>query len=412
MKSQMQWVNALSTKPSLEAAISEVAEQITAALNGSPADVGILFISSAYASDYPRLLPLLLEQIPLKTLIGCGGGGIVGTKSNGQILEIEETAAISLSVGCLPDVRIHSFHVLDSDLPDLDDPPNAWIELLGVSPEEKPHFILLSEPFTTGISNLLEGLDFVYPESVKVGGLSSSGVANCLFYYVSGSRPTIYQEGTIGLVLSGEIILEAVVAQGCRPIGDPYMITKGERNIILELSDQEFGAQSLPPLDALRNLLESLDDQDRQLAQSSLFVGLARDEFQMQLKHGDFLIRNLLGVDPRAGAMAIGDKVRSGQRMQFHLRDSQTSAQDLEYLLQLYRDTHTSQKPALGALMFSCLGRGQGLYEQANFDSSLFSKYFPNIKLGGFFGNGEIGPVAKRTFLHGYTSVFAIVRER
>ncbi len=410
MTSQMQWVNALSTKPSLEGAICEVAEQIKRVLTGSP-DLGILFISSAYASDYPRLLPLLLEELPLKTLIGCGGGGIVGIRGNGRIEEVEETAAISLSVAYLPKAKVHSFHVLDSALPDLDDPPSAWIELLGIEPHERPHFILLSEPSVTGINNLLDGLDFVYPDSVKVGGLSSSPVENCLFYYAPDSPPTIYQEGIIGLALAGEIIVEAVVAQGCRPIGDPYMITKGERNIILELSDQEFGAKSYPPLEALRNLLESLDDKDRQLAQSSLFVGLARDEFKMQLKQGDFLIRNLLGVDPRAGAMAIGDKVRSGQRIQFHLRDAQTSLQDLEYFLQDYQEKNSYQNPPLGALMFSCLGRGQGLYGSPNFDSTLFSKYFPGTSLGGFFCNGEIGPVGGLTFLHGYTSVFAIVRE-
>ena len=73
------------------------------------------------------------------------------------------------------------------------------------------------------------------------------------------------------------------------------------------------------------------------------------------------------------------------------------------------------EKPAssdiLGALIFSCLGRGENLYEKPDFDSGLFQRYFANVPLAGFFGNGEIGPVGGRTFLHGYTSAFALFRQ-
>ena len=413
MTDQMQWVNALSTSPSLERAISEVTAQVQESLRGRIADVGILFISSAYTSDYPRLLPLLLEKLPLNILIGCGGGGIVGTRADNEIAEVQESPALSLSVACLPGVKIHSFHLVDSNLPDLDAPPSAWSNCVGIDPEENPQFILLSEPFSSRINDLLQGLDFVYPSSVKVGGLSSAGVANCLFYFnaSSGFPPSVYPDGTVGLAFSGNIIVESIVAQGCRPIGNTYLVTKGERNIILELSDGEMNSSSYPPLEMLRNLMQTLDERDRELAQSSLFIGLARDEFKLQLKQGDFLIRNLLGVDPRVGAMAIGDRVRSGQRIQFHLRDADTSAKDLEFLLQNYQENNSYGLPPIGGLLFSCLGRGEGLYGEANFDSNLFRKYFPDIVLSGFFCNGEIGPVTGRTFLHGYTSVFAIFRQ-
>jgi len=407
MKDRIQWVNALSTNPSLEGAISEIVTNINQKMDRTP-DIAILFVSSAFASDYPRLLPLLLNRLPLKTLIGCGGGGIVGVNSGNQIREIEETAAISLSVAYLPNVKVNSFHILDSDLPDLDDPPKAWVDCLGIAAEDNPHFILLGEPFASGTNNLLAGLDFVYPNSVKVGGLSSAGIANSLFYLSPNSSPTLYQEGTIGLALSGDIIVDAIVAQGCRPIGKPYLITQGERNIILELSSTEDSTKFSPPLEILRSLMDSLSESDRKLAQTSLFVGMARDEFKMHLSQGDFLIRNLLGVDPKAGAMAIGDRVRSGQRMQFHLRDAKTSAQDLDILFEQYQENKNNSNIPVGALMFSCLGRGQGLYKEENFDSNLYSKYFPNGILGGFFCNGEIGPVGRNTFLHGYTSVFAI----
>ncbi|MEO8892444.1 MAG: FIST C-terminal domain-containing protein, partial [Coleofasciculaceae cyanobacterium] len=145
--------------------------------------------------------------------------------------------------------------------------------------------------------------------------------------------------------------------------------------------------------------------------QHSLFVGVARDEFKQTLGHGDFLIRNLLGVDQRVGAIAIGGRVRTGQRIQFHLRDARTSQEDLELLLQSYQAESSKSPAAVGALMFACLGRGEGLYGEADFDSRLFQRYLNNIQLGGFFCNGEIGPVGGGTFLHGYTSVFGICRQ-
>lgn len=415
MDNQIKWANALSTLPSLEAAVLEVVERAQLSLQ-APADLGIVFISSAYASEYSRLMPLLQAQLTVPALIGCGGGGIIGTNQLGLTQEVEGEAALSLSLAHLPGVKVHTFHLRGETLPDLDSSPDNWVEQVGVAPSEQPHFVLLADPVSSKISDLLEGLDFAYPGSVKVGGLASSSMGSNAGLFCNYK---LYREGTVGVALTGKIVLETIVAQGCRPIGQPYRVTKGERNILLELAlADETGVaschdQSRSPLEVLQELIQSLSEADQQLAQHSLFVGVARDGFKQQLRQGDFLIRNLLGVDPRAGAIAIGDHVRPGQRIQFHLRDARTSAEDLELLLQTYQQEvvgETPAVPATGALMFSCLGRGEGLYEQPNFDSQLFHRYLKNIPLGGFFCNGEIGPVGGSTFLHGYTSVFGICR--
>jgi small ligand-binding sensory domain FIST len=330
-------------------------------------------------------MPLLQERLQIPALIGCSGGGIVGIDRQGEAQEVEGEPALSLTLMHLPNVGVRAFHITADDLPDLDSPPDAWVEVIGVSPQEQPQFVLLSDPFSAKINELIEGLDFAYPGAVKVGGLASAGLM--------GVRT--------GLFCNYHI----------------YQVVKGERNIVLELTeDESLGLRTSnqpgrAALEVLRHLIQDLSEADRQLAQNnSLFVGVARDEFKQQLGRGDFLIRNLLGVDPRAGALAIGDRVRPGQRIQFHLRDAQASAEDLEVLLQNYRDDG-SNSSAVGALMFSCLGRGKGLYGEPNFDSRLFHRYLPNIPLGGFFCNGEIGPVSGSTFLHGYTSVFGICRQ-
>jgi small ligand-binding sensory domain FIST len=352
-------------------------------------------------SEYSRLLPLLAEKLSVPVLIGCSAGGVIGKKQAGETEEIEAEPALSLTLAHLPGVEIRPFHIVAEELPDSDSSPTAWIDLLGVPPSVVPQFILLSSPFASGTNDLLQGLDFAYPGSVVVGGQASSGFMNGRVGLFCNDK--LYREGTVGIALSGNIVLDTIVAQGCRPIGEPLQVTKAERNIIVELDEKV-------PLVVLRNLISSLSEEDRTLAQHSLFVGLAMDEFRLNLHSGDFLIRNILGVDPNAGAIAIGDRIRAGQRLQFHLRDAEASAQDLEILLQEYQSQNASEPSPVGALMFTCLGRGTGLYGKPNFDSQLFSRYLHDLPMGGFFCGGEIGPVSGRTFLHGYTSVFAICR--
>ncbi len=415
MANPIQWANALSTRPSLETAVAEVVDRVQQSLRADP-HLGLVFISSAYASEYSRLMPLLKERLSVPVLIGCGGSGIIGMNAQGEPQELEGEPALSLSLAHLPDVSVHAFYIPTDNLPDLDSPPSAWVELVGVPPQEQPQFILLAQPFTAGVNDLLQGLDFAYPGSIKVGGLASAsamGAPSGLF-----CNYKLYRDGIVGVALSGNIVIETIVAQGCRPIGQTYQVTLCERNILLELAEQDGTklttdeTQSRPPLEILRDLIQSLSEADRQLAQHSLFVGVARDEFKQQLGHGDFLIRNLLGVDPRVGAIAIGDRVRPGQRIQFHLRDARTSEEDLELLLQRYRKQESHATDAAGALMFSCLGRGERLYGKPDFDSKLFRRYLKTIPMSGFFCNGEIGPVGGSTFLHGYTSVFGICRSK
>jgi small ligand-binding sensory domain FIST len=412
LKSSMRWASALSTRPFLEAAVEEVVSQAQTSLAVS-ADLGIVFISSAFASEYSRLLPLLREKLPGVPLIGCSGGGIVGMTQRGKTREVEGEPSISLMLAHLPGVDVQPFYVSAGDLPDLDSPPDTWTNLIGVSVSESPNFIVLAD--LSRVNDLLQGLDFAYPGAPKVGGLASSGMlggSTGLF----GDR--FYREGAVGFALSGNIVMDTIVAQGCRPIGKPYWVTEGDRNILLAM--QEDDGSGLPsescrmkrsPLEQLQELVQGLSEDDQQLAQQNhIFVGVAQNGFKENLEQGDFLIRNLLGVDPRVGAIAIGDLIRPGQRIQFHLRDAETSAEDLDLLLRQYK--RAGYPSPTGALMFSCLGRGEGLYGEPNFDSQMMSEYLSEIAIAGFFCSGEIGPVGGSTFLHGYTSVFGICREK
>ncbi len=397
----MKWFSSVSTRVSLESAVQEVAEQVLDALDGRSPDLGLVFISNTFTSEYPRLMPLLAERIKIKHLIGSSGVGIVG---DGQ--ELEDIPALTLMVGHLPNVGIQTFHLKDHQLPDLDASPDRWQELINVKTEDQPDFVILGDSFSFPINDFLRGLDFAYPLAVKVGGMvSSSGMgASALFCDSGEGKYKIYRDGLVGVAVWGDIAIDAVVAQGCRPIGKALQVSDCDRNIILSLEDQS-------PLLALQNIVNDLSEQDRDLAQHSLFVGVVMNEFQSTPRQGDFLIRNIIGVDPKSGAIAVADRIRPGQRIQLHLRDGKASAEDLEEALIRY-ETDYDPEHACAALMFACVGRGERLYGKPSFDSSLFKEHMGKIPLSGFFCNGEIGPVGGTTFLHGYTSSFGIFRNK
>ena len=213
----------------------------------------------------------------------------------------------------------------------------------------------------------------------------------------------VHREGVVGVALSGAIEVDTVVAQGCRPVGAPMFVTRARENLLYEIDGRS-------ALQVLQELYRSLSPEDQNLARGSLFLGIEMKEAQAEYQQGDFLIRNLLGSEEESGALVVGALLQEPMVVQFHLRDSRTSADDLNLRLQ----RHVAHAPtgAEGAILFSCLGRGAGLYGEPNHDSDRLREHLGAVPIAGFFCNGEIGPVQGKTFLHGYTSAFALFRPR
>jgi small ligand-binding sensory domain FIST len=390
----MRWASAASDEARLEPALARAASLVRAQLDGCRPDLVLAFVSPHHAGGFERVPARLGEAFPGALLLGCSGGGVIG---GGR--EIEQRPGVSLTATFLPGVAVTPFHLDNGALPAPDAEPEAWSQRLGVDPLGAPQFIVLSDPFSFDAESLIRGLDRAYPGSTTVGGIASGGRSvgsNALFL---GER--VHHGGAVGVALSGNVVVDAIVAQGCRPIGEPMFVTACDRNVIRTLDGR-------PPLAVLQQLHDTLPPRDRQLARHSLFLGIVMKEDRQQYGQGDFLIRNLIGIDQSTGALAIGALVDPTAIVQFHLRDAETSAQDLEHLLERQRRADPSTPP--GALLFSCLGRGQFLYGRPDHDTDLFRRYFGEVPLGGFFCNGEIGPVHGTTFLHGYTSAFALFR--
>jgi small ligand-binding sensory domain FIST len=391
----MRWVSALSDAKALPIALQETIHKVKDALGAQKPDLVLIFVSSEFRAGYETIAPAIQTSLGARLILGCSGGGVVGAGK-----EVEHEPALTITAAVLPDVTLTPFRVADSSLPDLDVSPRAWHQLAGVSPAEQPHFIVLADPFSIRVENLLMGLDYAYPRSVKVGGLASGAAQpgeNALFF-----NSVCYRSGAVGLAMSGNIALDALVAQGCRPIGKPMRVTRCDRNILMELEGE-------PPLNVLRDLYTQLEPRDQNLLQNALFLGLVMDPLKSHFTQGDFLIRNIVGLDTDKGILAVGALLREGQLVQFHLRDKQTSMDDLDQVLNTYL-SRSGHDQVAGALLFSCLGRGAYLYGKPSHDTRLFQKRLGNIPISGFFCNGEIGPVGGTTYLHGYTSCFALFR--
>ena len=405
---------ALATEASLQGAVDAVAKQ----LQGSgPADLALVFASASYASDLQRLLPLLQSQLKSKHWLGCVGGGVVGTDTAGKPHELEHAPALSVTLLRLPGAELRPFAIDTAELPDLDGPAEPWQHLLQAPGDElatMPSMLLLVDPSCPAINDLISGLDYACPQAAKLGGIAgqhSASHGSLLFSHGSDQQSGVttggVTTGAVGCLIGGSWRLDPLVAQGCRPIGPVLEVEQAQRNVVLEVSE---GSKRRSPVAALQSILTSLSPDERELAKNSLFLGVGRSNFnQAASQTGNssaFLVRNLIGIDPRNGAVAVAERMRAGQQVQFQLRDGTTSRQELRQLLERQR----LQQPApLAALVFACLGRGQGLYGERDGDVSPCRQAFADVPIAGAFCNGEIGPVAGSTHLHGYTASWAFL---
>ena len=390
----MQIVSAASQHVETSQAVVQVLEQIQRELAGNDPDFLALFVTAEHAARFATIARSLQDVWPGVCLVGCGATSVIG---DGH--ELERGPAISLLAVQWPGVSFAPFHLTGEAVAAGAARPETLRAPLGGSDDEPTCVLLLSDPFTPGTDALLPSLDQALPGATVLGGVASGATAPGQTPLAAGSH--FASEGVVGVSLSGEIEVETVVAQGCRPIGAPLFVTSGQDGVISTLDGR-------PPMTILQELFEAGDPRERALLQSSLFLGIQMEAGRSAYGQGDFLVRNLVGVDEERGAIAVAADLEPNDVVQFHLRDAHAASEDLQLALR----SHTRLRERLrGALLFSCLGRGEGLYGVADHDTKLLRSQLGPVPVAGFFGNGEIGPVAGRTHLHAYTSAFGLLCE-
>jgi small ligand-binding sensory domain FIST len=354
-------------------------------------DFGLLFMSSHFGEKAEECSRAIREGLAPRVLLGCTGEGIIGSEE-----EIERSPAVTLVVAQFPNVELTPVLLPAVELQRAHSEGRSPLESAEL-PDAIKLFLMVADPFTTPMDHLLDSYNETFPGVPVIGGLASGARSpgkNALLV-----NDQVVRDGAVAVAFSGDVAVDIIVSQGCRPVGTPLEVTEARDNVIRHLEGQ-------PPLDHIQALVEELSGDDRELLRNGLFVGRAIDPSKEVLGRGDFLIRGVTGLDQKNGAIAVGDFIEEGEIVQFHLRDAVTAREDLEMML---TPQSLFGQPS-GAFLFSCNGRGTRLYNKPNGDISPIREFFPSINLAGFFCAGEIGPIGGKNFLHGHTASLALIR--
>jgi small ligand-binding sensory domain FIST len=379
----------LSLDEDARRAATEAASAASDALDGSGADLAVVFASAGHAASAEDVLEAVHDVAGPGGLIGCLAEAVVGGP-----LEVEGRPAVSVWLGSFPG-DVETFH-MGFARTESGGAFHGWRFQSNAS-EGAPVHLLICDPFTFPADLLLQHLNDDLPGSLVIGGNASGaelGRGTILFHDRS-----IRREGAVGARLPATVASRMLVSQGCRPIGQAFVVTRAEGNVIHELGGH-------PPLERLRETVSALGPPDRELISHGLHLGRVIDEYRPEHGMGDFLIRGVLGADPQTGAMAVGDHLEVGQTVRFHVRDAATADEELRYMLD--REVRELRGRPSGALLFTCNGRGTRLFPAPNHDAELVSSYLGGAPLAGFFCAGELGPVGGKNFLHGFTASLAI----
>ena len=380
----LQFAAALSTDADPRAAVREACKEVRDRLGGK-IDLAVAFYSHRYGPAVAELPQLLDDALHAGTMLSCNGDSIVG-----GLREVEEGPALSVWAARLPGVSTVPKHLEFQRTPE---GPTivGWPEAIVGPWPTGASLVVLGGPFSFPAYWLLERLNADRPGIPVIGGMASGAHGPGKNRVAIGKQS--YTSGAAAVLLQGPLRVQTVVSQGCRPIGAPLVITKAEGQLIQGLGGR-------PPLEVIQELFAGLSNEDRALMQRGLHIGRVINEYQPTFGPGDFLIRNCLGAERETGALAVGEFMRPGQTVQFHIRDAESADRELSELLQ----AAAGGSAPLGGLLFTCNGRGTRLFDTADHDAGLVQRQWPGLPLAGFFAQGELGPVGGKNFLHGFTA--------
>ena len=364
---------AISEHPEPAIAIGDAIGHVIDELGVEP-DLAAIFVTAHFRDHLADMAAAVQTLLRPGVLVGVTAESIVGGAR-----EVEERPGVSLWAGRTGAARPVRLEAQRDD--------EGW-SVVGLAVDElRDHtLVLLADPYSFPVDALLAGLRSEVPDAVVIGGLASAGSSP------GGNRLTLgaeaFRDGAVGALIPNAPGMRTIVSQGCRPIGEPLIVTRSSGNLIEELAGR-------PPLERLQQTFDSASEDDRSLMQRGLHMGIVIDERKAEFTRGDFLIRGLVGVDRSTGAIAVGDEVPLGTTVQFQVRDASSADEDLRHML---REVHGE-----AALVFTCNGRGSYLFGEPNHDAALVVDH-AGPATAGFFCAGELGPIGGANFLHGFTA--------
>jgi small ligand-binding sensory domain FIST len=375
-----------------EAGLQKWAEALRDQLDGQRVTLGLVFMAPKFFSHAKQILEIVRVHAQVPLLAGCSSSSLIYGEQ-----EIEENPGLTLGLYALPGAELKAFHFTQSQVEEANG-PGYWRVETGLEPEQTNGWLTFIDPFHLDSETWLKTWNEAYAPLPVLGGLASGDPHEQLTQiYLNGE---VFDEGGVALSVGGDVRLAGVTSQGCTPIGDTWTLTKVEQNIIHQIGNR-------PAYEVLAETFNALTPDEQQKARGNLFIGLVVNEYLEEFHRGDFLIRNLLGADPRSGSIAVGALPRPGQTVQFQRRSAAAATEDMNELLNRAKGQIGDAK-IYGGCLCCCNGRGQNLFGHPNHDAEMVQKQLGPLGLAGFFCNGEIGPIGEKNFLHGYTASLAL----
>jgi small ligand-binding sensory domain FIST len=372
----------LSTIPAAPEAALQAAREAKASIDGA-VDLSCLFLSPAHLAQAEAAAAAIREELRPRHLIGCVAQGVLG-----RAREVEQGPAVAVWAASLPGARLEPFHATTLDMED-------GVAVAGFPEQLDPAVVvMLVDPYSFPAGPFLAKLNEERPELPLVGGIAAGGDGPGEQALIVDDE--IHGEGAVGVAVSDVHVL-TIVSQGCAPVGRDAVVTRAEGNIVYELAGQ-------PALERLRAEIAALEPEQQRLAAQGILAGIVIDENRSDYGRGDYLMRGVLGADESTGAIAVGERVRVGQTLRFHVRDARSADEDLRGAVA----QAVQPGEAAGALVFTCNGRGTNMFPTPDHDARTVSDALGSDRLAGFFCGGEIGPVGGQAFLHGFTATLAV----
>jgi small ligand-binding sensory domain FIST len=379
----------LATGGTADNAALEASLQALERTGGDRADLALVFVTGDARAHAHEALHAVRRVTGARAVLGCSGTGILTERR-----EVEDEPAVAvLAVRC---ERLVATPFLFEQQGERQDLGNEVAQQVGATVAEGGSVLVLPDAIGCNppalLAQLHETLGFV-----PVLGAVAAGTPMFELYNTDAAEGAL-----VGVALSGLTSLIGV-AQGCAPIGEPFVITRAEANVIHHIGNR-------PALEMLEVAIRALPGAADRVRRAGVFAGLAMDPAKSPLERGDFLVRNLVGADRASGAIAVAEGVRVGQTVQFQIRDAQAAREDLRSMLEELRTRLAGRQPAFGCY-FNCAGRGRGLFGVSDHDVTQIREHLGDFPLVGFFGNGEFAPIGRRNFFHNYTGALVVFPE-
>jgi len=385
-----------SSHGTTQKAVEEAAGAAMAQAGVNKADAVLVFFTVDHAANREPLIDGLRRTTGTDRVLGSSAAGILTQKG-----EVEGSQGLAVLVFSSDQIQSDAF--LFKPLRERDQEIGHEIANAGRRRGEGSSLLILLPDTYNGqpqplLQSLHEGAGFV---PVVGAGSSESGMARAT-YQLCGDEVTT--NSVAGMHLSGSFDAAIDITQGCQPITEPMVITKAEKNLIVEINHR-------PALEVFARLLKGGLAEDLRRALMVLFVGLPADRAQNSVAPGKYVVRNIIGLDPQKGVLGVAEEVTDGEAMIFTLRDGERAREDLNQMLRRQAEKLGGKKPAFG-VYFNCCARGSSLYGIPGIDSAYISQALGEFPLIGMFGGYELAPLGPANHLFAYTGVLALITER